>query len=92
MSPGETANGHHDNYPRYAVGLVFVEDKTLGFPRVFVRDVLPGSAAQHSSRLKRGDLLVLVDNEDVYGYDLDHIATILPGRFVGVAVSCCSLQ
>jgi len=89
MSPGETANGRHDNYPRYAVGLVFVEDKTLGFPRVFVRDVLPGSA---SSRLKRGDLLVLVDNEDVYGYDLDQIATILPDRFVGVAVSCCSLQ
>lgn len=64
---------------RFAVGLVFMEDKTLGFPRVFVRDVVPGGSADQSSRLKRGDLLVLIDNEDIYGRDLDYVAAILPG-------------
>ena len=64
---------------RYAVGLVFMEDKTLGFPRIFVRDVVPGGSADRSSRLKRGDLLVLIENEDVYGRDLDYVAAILPG-------------
>ena len=68
------------NEPLYAVGLVFMEDKTLGFPRIFVRDVLPGSSAEQNSRLKRGDLLVLADSEDIYGRDLDYVATILPGR------------
>jgi len=69
------------NEPLYAVGLVFMEDKTLGFPRIFVRDVLPGSSAEQNSRLKRGDLLVLADSEDIYGRDLDYVATILPGRY-----------
>jgi hypothetical protein len=68
-----------DSSARYAVGLVFMEDKTLGFPRIFVRDVVPGGSAEQSSRLKRGDLLVLIDNEDIYGRDLDYVAAILPG-------------
>ena len=68
-----------DSSARYAVGLVFMEDKTLGFPRIFVRDVVPGGSADQSSRLKRGDLLVLIDNEDIYGRDLDYVAAILPG-------------
>ena len=80
------------NEPLYAVGLVFMEDKTLGFPRIFVRDVLPGSSAEQNSRLKRGDLLVLADNEDVYGRDLDYVATILPGRCVCVCARAqCAL-
>jgi hypothetical protein len=78
------------NEPLYAVGLVFMEDKTLGFPRIFVRDVLSGSSAEHNSRLKRGDLLVMADNEDVYGRDLDYVATILPGRYL--SVSCLSVS
>jgi len=67
------------NEPLCTVGLVFMEDKTMGFPRVFVMDVIPDRTATQCT-LNGGNLLVLIDNEDVYGRDLDYIATILPGR------------
>jgi hypothetical protein len=76
---GELQMALQTDSSRYAVGLVFMEDKTLGFPRIFVRDVVPGGSADQSSRLKRGDLLVLIENEDIYGRDLDYVAAILPG-------------
>eukprot|EP00802_Teleaulax_amphioxeia_P015375 Tamp_15465.p1 GENE.Tamp_15465~~Tamp_15465.p1 ORF type:complete len:306 (-),score=24.29 Tamp_15465:473-1390(-) len=67
------------NEPLCTVGLVFMEDKTMGFPRVFVMDVIPDRTATQCT-LNGGNLLVLIDNEDVYGRDLEYIATILPGR------------
>jgi len=61
------------------VGLIFDEDVSLGTPRVFVRGIVPGGAADGSRRVRRGDLIVLVDGNDVYGSTLEHLTQIIPG-------------
>jgi C-terminal processing protease CtpA/Prc len=70
----------HPSTAPAGVGLVFDEDNSIGVPRVFVRRLVPGGAAEASRRVRRGDMIVLVNGEDVYGKSLEYLTSIIPGR------------
>jgi len=78
-------------FPRAFVRDVLPEGQsTLLLPdgqrtRCFLTVKAPGE-----STLNGGNLLVLIDNDDVYGRDLDYIATFLPGRTVAAAAAAAA--
>jgi len=60
------------------VGILFRQDEIVGVNRIFVERIAPGGPADGAGLIK-GSLLVTIDDENVYGQDLDYISKYILG-------------
>ena len=86
--PNECFDSSPEDVPKSTVGITCHEDHTLGFPRVFVTKVKPGSSAAQSGLIKPGDLLVVVGGEKFFVCGVFLICFAL-GLFLAIRTNCC---